>query len=59
MANQNNKPEKKVYRDGLGEITNPAHTLFGKIMIWVLAVLMFAAVLVSFIFGLIQIFNQF
>ena len=59
MANQNNKPEKKVYRDGLGEIKNPAHTLFGKIMIWVLAVLMFAGVLASFIYGLIQIFNQF
>lgn len=59
MANQNNKPEKKVYRDGLGEITNPAHTLFGKIMIWVLAILMFAGILASFIYGLIQIFNQF
>lgn len=59
MSNENKKPAKKVYRDGLGEITNPAHTLFGKIMIWVLSVLMFAGVLAGFIYGLIQIINQF
>ena len=30
------KKEKKVYRDGLGEIKNPATSLFGKILIWIL-----------------------
>ena len=59
MTNQNKKSEKKVYRDGLSEITNPAHTLGGKILIWVLAVLMFAGVLAGFVYGLIQIINQF
>ena len=59
MSNQNKKPEKKVYRDGLGEIKNPAHTLFGKIMIWILAILMFAGVVAGFVYGLIQIINQF
>ena len=59
MNKQNNKPEKKVYRDGLGEIKNPAHTLFGKILIWILAILMFAGVVAGFVYGLIQIINQF
>ena len=41
MANieKSNKKEKVVYRDGLGKIKNPSKSLFGKIMIWVLAVL--------------------
>ena len=59
MNKQNNKPEKKEYRDGLGEIKNPAHTLFGKILIWILAILMFAGVVAGFVYGLIQIINQF
>ena len=42
MANieKSNKKEKVVYRDGLGKIKNPSKSLFGKIMIWVLAFLM-------------------
>lgn len=47
------KKEKKVYRDGLGEITNPASTTFGKIMIWVLAILMFAGTLGTLIYLII------
>jgi len=53
----NNKKEKKVYRDGLGEIKNPANTLFGKILIWILAILMVAGILVSFVFLLINMFK--
>ena len=32
--------EKVVYRDGLGKIKNPSKSLFGKIMIWILSILM-------------------
>ena len=53
MSNANKK-EKKVYRDGLGEIKNPAQTLFGKILIWILAVSMVAAIFAALIFSLIQ-----
>ena len=47
--NQKVKKEKVVYRDGLGKITNPANTLFGKIMIWILAFLMFGTTLFTLI----------
>ena len=42
MANieNSNKKEKVVYRDGLGKIKNPSKSLFGKIMIWILSILM-------------------
>ena len=48
------KKEKKVYRDGLGEIKNPANTLFGKIWIWILAILMFGVSLFSLIWVIIE-----
>ena len=52
------KKEKKVYRDGLGEIKNPATSLFGKILIWVLSILMVASIFLALIFSLINIANQ-
>ena len=48
------KKEKKVYRDGLTEIKNPAQTLFGKIWIWILAFLMFGGTIITLIILLIQ-----
>ena len=56
MANINKKEkkEKKVYRDGLGEIKNPANTLFGKIMIWILAFLMFGGTLITLIWLIVE-----
>ena len=51
------KKEKKVYRDGLGEIKNPATSLFGKILIWVLSILMVASIFLSLIFTLIHLFE--
>lgn len=52
------KKEKKVYRDGLGEIKNPATSLFGKILIWVLTVLMVASIFIALVFALINVFNN-
>ena len=49
------KKEKKVYRDGLGEIKNPATTLFGKILIWALTILMVAGIFITLIYLLIQL----
>ena len=54
MADNKEKKEKKVYRDGLGEIKNPANTLFGKIWIWILAFLMFGGTLITLIALLIK-----
>ena len=51
------KKEKKVYRDGLGEIKNPAETIFGKILIWALVILMVAGVAVGFVFALLKAFG--
>ena len=59
MSNENKKPVKKVYRDGLGEIKNPAHTLGGKILIWILAILMFAGILAGAIVAVIEVIKQF
>jgi amino acid transporter len=56
MSNENKKPEKKVYRDGLGEIKNPAQTLFGKILIWILAISMVIAIFAALIFSIIEQF---
>ena len=53
MSNKEKK-EKKVYRDGLGEIKNPANTTFGKIWIWILAILMFGASLFSLIWIIVS-----
>lgn len=49
MANieKSNKKEKVVYRDGLGKIKNRSKSLFGKIMIWVLAFLMAGTTLIT------------
>lgn len=49
------KKSKKVYRDGLGEIKNPVDSLFGKIIIWVLCVLMVAGIVASLVFSLINL----
>ena len=49
----NEKKTKKVYRDGLSEIKNPVDSLFGKIVIWVLVVLMVAGAAVGLIAALI------
>ena len=49
----NEKKTKKVYRDGLSEIKNPVDSLFGKIVIWVLVVLMVAGAAVGLIASLI------
>ncbi len=49
------KKVKKVYRDGLGEIKNPAETLFGKILIWALVVLMVAGIILALVFALINL----
>ena len=49
------KKSKKVYRDGLGEIKNPVDSLFGKIIIWILCVLMVAGIIASLIFSLINL----
>ena len=49
-----NKKTKKVYRDGLSEIKNPAESFFGKIVIWLLVILMVAGAgigLLAAIFG--------
>lgn len=51
--NKKEKKEKKVYRDGLSNIKNPATTPFGKIMIWILAILMFGGTLVTLIWLII------
>lgn len=51
MANE--KKTKKVYRDGLGEIKNPAESLFGKIAIWALVVLTVAGAAAGLVFALI------
>ena len=48
------KKEKKVYRDGLGEIKNPANTLFGKILIWALTILMVASIFITLIYLLVN-----
>lgn len=47
------KKEKKVYRDGLKNIKNPATTPFGKILIWILAILMFGGTLLTLIWMII------
>ena len=51
MANE--KKTKKVYRDGLSEIKNPVDSIFGKIVIWILVVLMVAGVFAGLIAALI------
>ena len=51
MANENKT--KKVYRDGLGEIKNPVDSVFGKIVIWVLCILMVAGVVAGLVASLI------
>ena len=51
----NEKKTKKVYRDGLGEIKNPADSLLGKILIWVLVILMVAGAAVGLIQALINL----
>ena len=38
----NEKKTKKVYRDGLSEIKNPVDSVFGKVVIWILVILMVA-----------------
>ena len=53
MANE--KKTKKVYRDGLGEIKNPADSLFGKIVIWALVILMVAGVVAGLVVALINL----
>ena len=57
MAN-NKKEEKKVYRDGLGEIKNPANTGFGKFMIWLLAILMFGVSVFSLIWVIVEMASK-
>ena len=57
MANKDKK-EKKVYRDGLGEIKNPAQTTFGKIWIWILAILMFGGTLLTLIWLIVEMANK-
>lgn len=34
-----NKKTKKVYRDGLSEIKNPANSFLGKVVVWLLVIL--------------------
>ncbi len=51
MANE--KKTKKVYRDGLSEIKNPVNSVFGKIVIWVLVILMVAGAVAGLIAALI------
>jgi hypothetical protein len=51
-----NNKEKKVYRDGLGKITNPATTLFGKILIWFLAISMVAGIIFTAVFLIAKMF---
>ena len=49
------KKDKKVYRDGLGEIKNPVDSIFGKIIIWALCILMVAGVVASLVYSLISL----
>ena len=53
MANE--KKTKKVYRDGLGEIKNPAESLFGKIVIWALVILTVAGAAAGLVFAFIDL----
>ena len=48
------KKEKKVYRDGLGEIKNPVDSLFGKIIIWALLIMMVAGAVLGLVFSIIN-----
>ena len=56
MANieKSNKKEKVVYRDGLGKINNPSKSLFGKILIWVLAILMAGTTLFTLVWTIVE-----
>ncbi len=56
MANleKSNKKEKVVYRDGLGKIKNPAKSLGGKILIWILAVLMAGTTLFTLVWLIVE-----
>ena len=47
------KKEKKVYRDGLGEIKNPVDSIFGKVVIWALIILMVAGAVAGLVAALI------
>lgn len=49
------KKTKKVYRDGLSEIKNPVDSIFGKIIIWVLVVLMVAGAAAGLIAALLSL----
>ena len=49
------KKTKKVYRDGLSEIKNPVDSIFGKIIIWVLVVLMVAGAAVGLVAALLSL----
>ena len=51
------KKTKKVYRDGLGEIKNPVDSIFGKIIIWVLIILMVAGAVVGLIAAFLNFFK--
>ena len=50
------KKDKKVYRDGLSEIKNPVDSIFGKIVIWALVILMVAGALAGLIASLAALF---
>lgn len=49
------KKTKKVYRDGLSEIKNPVDSIFGKIIIWVLVVLMVAGAAAGLVAALLSL----
>ena len=49
------KKTKKVYRDGLGEIKNPVDSIFGKIVIWALIILMVAGAAVGLVAALLSL----
>lgn len=51
------KKEKKVYRDGLKGMKNPAESWGGKLLVWILAFLMFGGTLITLIFLLINVFQ--
>ena len=49
------KKTKKVYRDGLSEIKNPVDSIFGKIIVWVLVVLMVAGAAAGLVAALLSL----
>lgn len=50
------KQEPVIHRDGLPDIKNPINTVGGKIVIWIMIILMGISPLIALIFYLIEEF---